>query len=194
MTHPDSSAPCGGGAGSAQDEVLRETGRKIERLLGEVEAAAGPSTWSKVEELVRGLLALHREGLSRVLAWARATGSSEEEIERRIVDDELVSSLLLLHGLHPRPAFERARRALEELRPYLESQGASVEIEDVVAEQRLRLRVSGGDLGSTAGAIERALRRSVEQAAPELPEIEVEFPGVRRAPPKDLVQLRVKRA
>jgi hypothetical protein len=161
----------------APGTALEESGR-IQQLLDEArELAAGPA-WERIEELVRRLLALEGEGLSRLLAHARACGA-DGTLDERIAADELVSSLLLLHGLHPVPASERVSRALEELRPRLAARGARAEllgIENGVA----RLRVTGnGD-----GTID-AVRRTVEDAAPELTRVEVD------EPPGPLVALRV---
>jgi hypothetical protein len=74
--------------------------------------------------------------------------------------------MLLLHGAHPEEPETRARRALEELRPRLEEQGARV-ISVRLVRGSLRLLLSG------AGA--RALRQMIEDAvvdaAPELNDI-----------------------
>jgi hypothetical protein len=108
-----------------------------------------------------------------------------------LAEDEVVSSLLLLHGLHPLPAAERIRRALDALRPHLETHSAEVDVVEVDPEGASRLRVSGVS-GCIGEAIEHALRRAVEDAAPEVTRLEIEMPGERRAPP-GLVQLGLKK-
>ena len=46
----------------------------------------------------------------------------------QLTGDELVASVLLLHGLHPVDLETRVRGALEKTRPYLKSHGGNVEL------------------------------------------------------------------
>ena len=94
------------------DATPREHDRKIERLLAEAEAATGPTAWPRVEALVSAVVDLYGAGLERMLACARASVESREELDERLVRDDLLSSLLLLHDLHPVPLEERLTRAL----------------------------------------------------------------------------------
>jgi Fe-S cluster biogenesis protein NfuA len=171
-------------------EIARATAVRVERLLGEIESSAGPPTWARVEELVRALLELQREGLARVLELVSVGGEGSATLSA-LADDELVSSLLLLHGLHPLPTAERVRRALVELRPHLESHAAEVELLDVGSDGATRLRVSGIS-GCAGSAIEHAVRRAVQEAAPEVTRLDIELPGEPRAP-HGLVQLKLKK-
>src|SRR5262249_5956444 len=75
--------------------------QRIERLLDEVRATCGPSTWQRVEELIRALVGLYGAGLERLLLLAAETGALAGPLRERLCKDELVSSLLLLHRLHP---------------------------------------------------------------------------------------------
>jgi Fe-S cluster biogenesis protein NfuA len=149
--------------------ALEESGR-IQQLLDEVrELCPGPA-WDRVEELVQRLLALQGEGLSRLLLHARSCGA-DGTLDAKIAGDELVSSLLLLYGLHPVPATQRVAQALEELRPRLAAHGVCAElisIEDGVA----RVRISGQSDGASA-----AVRRAVEDAAPELASVQIDEPS-----------------
>jgi hypothetical protein len=163
-------------------DPARETALRVERLLGDIESTAGPATWGKLE--------LQREGLARVLSLV-STGGGGSEIASTLADDELVSSLLLLHGLHPLPTAERIRRALGELGPYLEPHSAEVELVGVDDGGATRLRVSGVT-GCAGSAVEHALRRAVQDAAPEVTRLDIEMPGEPRAP-HGLVQLGLKK-
>jgi hypothetical protein len=80
---------------------VREQGRHIEQLLDAVEAAAGPQAWPRVEAFVAALLELYGDGLERLIASARAEARSIVDLDARLSRDEVVSSLLVLHGLHP---------------------------------------------------------------------------------------------
>jgi Fe-S cluster biogenesis protein NfuA len=148
--------------------ALEESGR-IQQLLDEVRELSPAPVWERVEELIRRLLAMQGDALARLLLHARACGA-DGALDTRLAQDELVSSLLLLHGLHPVAPAERVARALDELRPRLAAHGAQVEI--VTIEDGLaRLRVSGNDDAAAA------VRRAVQDAAPEIARVEIEQPS-----------------
>jgi len=110
-----------------EDQELRERVARMETLLGEIEALKDPRARSKAAEIVQVLLELYGEGLARMME----TVAQREERERTFqafAEDELVSHLLLLHGLHPLDVETRIVRALEEVRPYLQSHGGNVEL------------------------------------------------------------------
>jgi Fe-S cluster biogenesis protein NfuA len=152
-------------------------GERIARLLDEIKAAAGPGTWQKVEELVRRLVALYGDGLGRVLALARETGALDPA---RLCADELVSSLLLLHGLHPLPTGDRVSRAVAVLRDRLPPDVA-LELVGLGEDGVVRLRVSGaGACGIAAAALARGIEHAILEAAPEVARVDIE--GASTAP------------
>jgi hypothetical protein len=150
----------------SSDGELRHASRRIEELLDEVKEMAGPLTWRRVEELVERMVDLYGSGLARILA---EIARGDDALLGRLLADELVESLLLLHGLHPVSLEERVERALAELRSRL-----AVRIESVglSAEGGLTLRVFGGD----AAAAERVILRALERAAPDLVAVRIESP------------------
>jgi len=94
-----------------------------------------------------------------------------------IVRDELVSSLLVLHGLHPDDLPTRVQKALDSVRPYLESHGGDVELIAVIpSEGIVKVRLLGSCDGCPSSSV--TLKLSVEQAihesAPEIIDIQVE--------------------
>jgi hypothetical protein len=161
-----------------------ESGR-IAQLLDEVHDLAPAPAWERVEDLLRLVLSWQRQGLERLLAHARAAGA-DERLDKKLEADEVVSSLLLLHGLHPVPPQERMRRALADLRPHLSARGAHAELIGVDGGVA-RLSYSG-----PANGLADSLRRAMEDAAPELGRIEIDAPAP-RAPMDELVPLRVAR-
>jgi Fe-S cluster biogenesis protein NfuA/nitrite reductase/ring-hydroxylating ferredoxin subunit len=182
---------------AAKPEELVREGERIERLLEEVHATAGPPTWMKVEELVRRLVALYGAGLGRLLELVADTRTVDDRLRERVAGDELVSSLLLLHGLHPLTTETRVRRALDEVRPYLHSHGGEVELV-AVGDTQVELRLLGSCEGcpSSLVTIELALRRVLEEAAPEVTRIHVEGAAPRPAPARDtgLIQIDLTRS
>jgi Fe-S cluster biogenesis protein NfuA/nitrite reductase/ring-hydroxylating ferredoxin subunit len=156
------------------DQGLQERVARIETLLGEIEALKDPSARSKAAEMAQVLLELYGEGLARMMEVV-AQGAEGEKAFEAFAEDELISHLLLLHGLHPLDVETRVVRALEEVRPYLQSHGGNVEllgIEEGVA--RVRMEGSCDGCPSSAVTLKLAIEEAVLKAAPDLEGIEAE--------------------
>jgi len=144
-----------------EQEFLRRIGR-IEALVQCLEALADPLARVQARELVQAVLDLHRVGLTRLLALILAApGGGGRQILDACAEDELVRSLLLLHGLHPRDLEARILTALETVQPFLEAQQSRVELLGV-AQGIVRLRLHRDREG--APLLLQALRESVEAA------------------------------
>jgi Fe-S cluster biogenesis protein NfuA/nitrite reductase/ring-hydroxylating ferredoxin subunit len=141
-------------------------------------------------ELVQALLDLYGEGLARVVGHvaARDAGGS---LARAFAGDELLSHLLLLHGLHPEPLDARVRSALDEVRPYLESHGGDVDLLDVSADGvvRLALRGSCDGCASSTATLKLAIEEAIQRAAPDVAEVVAE--GAAEPPPAPLLQIQM---
>ena len=85
-------------------DEARERVARVEALLDDLEALADPAARETALELVQALLELYGEGLARIVAPSQ---SATTAAGAALAGDELVSHLLLLHGLHPC----RSRRA-----------------------------------------------------------------------------------
>jgi Fe-S cluster biogenesis protein NfuA/nitrite reductase/ring-hydroxylating ferredoxin subunit len=156
------------------DQGLQERVARIETLLGEIEALTDPNARSKAAEMAQILLELYGEGLARMMEVV-AQGAEGEKAFEAFAEDELISHLLLLHGLHPLDVETRVVRALEEVRPYLQSHGGDVEllgIEGGVA--RVRMEGSCDGCPSSAVTLKLAIEEAVLKAAPDLEGIEAE--------------------
>jgi Fe-S cluster biogenesis protein NfuA/nitrite reductase/ring-hydroxylating ferredoxin subunit len=150
------------------------TGERIELLL-EASAAAGPVARERAEELVRLVVELYGAGLERVLDLAHEAGALSPELLDALAADELVSSLLLVHGLHPYSVQERVERALDDVRPYLGSHGGDVRLLEVSGDGVVRLQLLGSCDGcaSSAVTLELAVEEAIRAAAPETVRIDV---------------------
>jgi Fe-S cluster biogenesis protein NfuA/nitrite reductase/ring-hydroxylating ferredoxin subunit len=156
------------------DQGLQERVARMETLLGEIEALQDPAARSKAAEVVGVLLDLYGEGLARMMEVV-AEGEEREKTFEAFAGDDLVSHLLLLHGLHPLDLETRVIGALEEVRPYLQSHGGDVEligIENGVA--RLRLEGSCNGCPSSTMTLKLAIEEAIQKAAPDLDGIEAE--------------------
>ncbi len=121
------------------------------------------------EELLGEMLDLHGQGLERLLAALAADARDE------VVQDRVVASMLLVHGLHPVPLADRVGVALDRVRPYLASHGGDVQllgIEDGVAQ--LLLKGSCNGCAASASTLELAIEQALEEEAPDLLGVEVE--------------------
>ena len=149
-------------------------GERIELLL-EASAAAGPVARERAEELVRLVVELYGAGLERVLDLAYDAGKLDDALLAALAADELVSSLLLVHGLHPYGVLERVEKALESVRPYLGSHGGDVRLVNVTDEGVVTLQLLGSCDGcaSSAVTLELAVEDAIRAAAPEVLAIEV---------------------
>ena len=130
----------------------------------------------RAEELVRLVVELYGAGLERVLELAHEAGALDDDLLRALAADELVSSLLLVHGLHPYSVQDRVEQALEEVRPYLGSHGGDVRLLGVSGDGVVRLELLGSCDGcaSSAVTLELAVEEAIRAAAPEISRIDVE--------------------
>jgi Fe-S cluster biogenesis protein NfuA/nitrite reductase/ring-hydroxylating ferredoxin subunit len=161
------------------DQDLRVVGSRIEELLGQIRSAGDPGTAETAEEVVRLVVELYGAGLERTVELA-----GPDALER-FVGDELVASLLVLHGLHPKDTQTRVVEALDQVRPYLGSHAGGVELLGVDPEAgvvRLRLEGSCDGCPSSTQTVKLAIERAIEQAAPEVTAVEVENLTVEKEP------------
>lgn len=148
------------------DAAVRELLSRLDAALERVEQAPGPAARAAIDA-VHLLTEVYGEALSRILRCA------PPPLAERLACDELVGHLLVLHDLHPEPLPVRVERALAEVRPYLESRGAGVElvgIDGTVAQVRL----SGGcrSCSSSTDGLREVVTEAVLAMAPELDGVE----------------------
>jgi Fe-S cluster biogenesis protein NfuA/nitrite reductase/ring-hydroxylating ferredoxin subunit len=157
---------------------LRAVGERIEVLL-EASASGGAVHRQRAEEMVGLVTDLYGAGIERILEIFDSAGLLDDRMVGALVDDELVASLLLVHGLHPYSVDQRVEAALERVRPYLGSHGGDVELLGVDDDGVVRLRLLGSCDGcpSSAVTLQLAVEGAVEDAAPEITGIEVETPA-----------------
>ncbi len=154
---------------------LRQVGDRIEALLDEL-ASSDPRTGEKVGEVLRLVTELYGAGLARILELAAGAAGLVDEMAA----DELVASLLLVHGLHPESLESRLGAALSSVRPLLARHGGDVELLDVdEAAGAVRLRLLGSCDGcpSSALTLKMAVERAIAEAAPEIVTVDVDEPA-----------------
>src|SRR5580704_17854525 len=85
----------------AQDAAFQKQIQHIGELVEHLEAGSDPSARALAKEVLESLMALHGAALERILEIASEAGERGDAIIRECAVDELVSSVLLLYGLHP---------------------------------------------------------------------------------------------
>lgn len=160
----------------------RAAGERIDTLL-DASSAGGMLARERAEELVRLVADLYGAGLERVLVLMHERGHLDDDTLDALAADDLVASLLLVHGLHPYGVEQRIERALESVRPYLGSHGGDVELLEVSGDGVVRLRLLGSCDGcpSSSVTLKLAVEGAVEAAAPEIATIEVQTPRTETA-------------
>jgi Fe-S cluster biogenesis protein NfuA/nitrite reductase/ring-hydroxylating ferredoxin subunit len=162
------------------DQDWPAAGERIDALIA-ASAAGGVVARERAEELVRLVADLYGAGLERLLDLAHERGVLTDEFADALAGDDLVSSLLLVHGLHPYGVMTRIERALAAVRPYLGSHGGDVELLEMTADGVVRLRLLGSCDGcpSSSVTLKLAVEGAIEAAAPEVTGIEVAEPQQR---------------
>ena len=153
------------------DTQWRTAGDRIQTLLDSC-AAGGAPAYERAQQLVREVVGLYGAGLDRIVQL----GGSD--LTERLATDDLVASLLLVHGLHPHDVHRRVSDALDRVRPYLGSHGGDVDLIEVTqgpegAGVLLAFRGSCKSCPSSAVTLELAVEDAVRAAAPEISSIEV---------------------
>jgi len=147
----------------------------IELLLQKVAVLADQQASETIEELVQALLDMYGQGLTRILELTEQSATSGHTLIEMFASDELLSPLLLLHGLHPVDIETRIEHALIAVRPYLKSHGGSVEllkVEEGIAY--LRLQGSCHSCPSSTVTLKQAIEEAIYSAAPDLDGLQVE--------------------
>jgi Fe-S cluster biogenesis protein NfuA len=148
---------------------------KIEELARKMELIADPEIRAGALELVQSVMELHGSALDRILEIAAEAGPPGAGIIRSYAADDLVSSLLLLHDLHPDDLETRVVSALDRVRPYLKSHGGNLELLGI-EEGKVRIRLQGSCKGCPGSAVtsKTAIETAIYEKAPDVVAIEVE--------------------
>lgn len=158
----------------ATKKNLRAVGERIEQLLEDLRAAADPHVYGQAEEMLGLVTELYGGGLARIV---EVVGEADSVLLDRLVHDELIGSLLLVHGLHTDDLITRVNSALEKVRPMLAGHGGNVELLDIDAEAGavyLKLLGSCNGCSSSTVTLRLAVESAIVEAAPEIVTIDVD--------------------
>jgi Fe-S cluster biogenesis protein NfuA len=161
----------------SEQRNLRAVGERIASLVNQLGSVADPTVRQQTEELLRLVTEMYGMGLGRILQILNEYEGSQRVINT-LCQDDLVGSLLALHGLHPQSVQTRIEHALERVRPRLGSHGGNVKL--VKVEQAVAyLRMEGACHGcpSSASTVNLTLKQTLAEAAPEIDRIAIEGLG-----------------
>ena len=142
---------------------FQERVARIEKLVQELDSCADGRLREEARELIQALMELHGAGLERILEIVNISAGGAELI-RSIGHDELLSSLLVLYGLHPEDLETRVRRGIDKVRAHIRSRGVSIEVV-AIAEDNVRLEITGPSSDELVEVIRRALLETAPDAA-----------------------------
>ena len=136
----------------------------IESVIRQIEATGDPNVRTAARELVQLVMELHGAGLERILEILRSAGDSGQSVLGSLGRDEMVSSLLVLYGLHPLSLEDRLHQAIEKANRQMRSREGKVELigmEDGAV--RLHLKANGH-----GPALKEVVEAAIWQAAPDI--------------------------
>jgi Fe-S cluster biogenesis protein NfuA len=167
----------------ANDPSLSQQVQRIAEIVEQIESTADPNLRAMAQELLESLMALHGAALERMLEIAFASGDAGQKIVRECGQDDMVSSVLVLYGIHPDDLRTRVERAVEKLKPMLASHSAQAELVaiDDNGAARLRLNWTAHGCGSSAASVKSSLEAAVQDAAPDASSVLIEEIGAPQA-------------
>lgn len=149
--------------------------QRIGSLVSELEKTKDEEAKASAKALMQLLMDMHAVGLEQIME----TIAKDSEAGQRLIDnlgsDALVSSLLVLYGLHPLDFESRVIRAIDKVSPALRKAGGELEL--VAVDQttvRLRLQVQSQGCGSTKNTLKSMVEDAIYEAAPDLSELLIE--------------------
>lgn len=162
---------------------------RVEMLAAKLDQANDPEVRATALELVQSVIELHGAALQNLIDRCLETPDGERVLNEALQDD-LVSSMFLLHSLHPDDIEIRVLRGIEAVRPYLKSHGGDCEliaVNDGIV--RLRLHGSCGSCPSSSLTLKNAVEEALYEAAPDIKEIVAENAAADHANVSNLVIL-----
>lgn len=147
---------------------------QISDLVARLNDLPDPESRNTARSLIEAVLALHGAGIHRMLETLFDSGDPGKASIRQFAADPLISSLLILHDLHPDDLETRVRRALGKVH------GAA----DIVRvfDGRVHLR-----LNTTSRGVRESVEAALREEAPDAVEIIIEDDAV--AVPNNFVPL-----
>ena len=165
-----------GSIAAPQRGEFRLQTERVEKLAARLESAGDPEIRATALDLVQSVVELHGAALQRLVDSLMQTPDGERALSEALQND-LISSMFLLHNLHPDDLETRVLRGIEKARPYLKSHGGDVELA-AVRDGIVHLRLHGtcGSCPSSSITLKNAVEDALFEVAPDIVEIVSENP------------------
>ena len=143
--------------------------QQIGELIQGLETVADPEVRARAKNLVQLILDLNAAGLERTLEVI----ATNHDFGQRLIDDlgrdSLVSSLLVLYGLHPLDIDARVIRAVEKVAPQVRRHGGELTLERTEdGFVSLKVQITAHGCGSTADTLKTLIEDTIYEAAPDI--------------------------
>ncbi len=145
-----------------EENKLRQRMNKIGDLVSQLNTEER----DRSRELLEAVMDLHGEALDRILQRLRGAGEAGDAAIQSLTEDPVVSSVLLLYGLHPLDFETRVRQAVEKLGPSLRTSGVYADLVNIDAGM-IRVRFRGVDSAATARSVKASVEEELYAAAPD---------------------------
>ncbi|MDQ6869003.1 MAG: NifU family protein [Pseudomonadota bacterium] len=156
-------------AGNREDP--QQALHRLEELIRALDGHTDPAAKETARELLTLVLDLHGIGLAKLMGIV-TTAEGGTAILARLVENEQVQAMLLLHGLHPDDLETRVRRAVDRLRPHLGVHGLRLDVVEI-ARGTVRLRLHGSGAATIKAPLLWTLPGEIEDAVVEAaPDVE----------------------
>lgn len=159
----------------SDDKQVRQRMQKIAALIEDIDAIQEPHARAATKELVQLIMEFHGEALDRALEIVAGKGEAGLQTIDDLAGDPLVSSLLVLYGMHPDDTATRVNRAIAETKTKLKREGASVEL--LSADEngvRVRITLAEHACGSTSEKLKSIVEDAIYEVAPEVASLSIE--------------------
>jgi len=157
------------------DQQTRDRIQKIEALIDRFERSTDPDVREDARQLVQALMDLHSISLSQIVTILLDQGASGQQILHELMNNENVSGLLILYGLHPLSLSDRVNNAVQKLQPLLDSHHSTLELiscEEGAVQLRLVVNSNGGH--SSSIELQQLIREAIIGAAPDFADLTIQ--------------------
>jgi len=154
---------------------FQERVRRIGALVEEIEAIADPAARSSTRQLMQLVMEFHGAAIDRILEILANGGEPGMAFIEQLGRDPMVSSLLVLYGLHPESLETRVSKTIERLAPRLLRDKATIELLGI-RDAAVSVKVTPGEhaCGSTTSALRSLVEDAIYEAAPDISSLTVE--------------------
>ncbi len=159
----------------SEQKDFQERVRRIGALVEELETIADPAARSSARQLMQLVMEFHGAAIDRILEILANGGEPGMAFIEQLGRDPMISSLLVLYGLHPETVETRVSKAVERLKAKLQRDGAAIEMLGI-KDGAVSVKVTPGAhaCGSTTSTLRSLVEDSIYEAAPDIAALTVE--------------------